>query len=109
MDLLLTLVASGAADPVTAPLLAGSDDGTIGVMFPLLAGPAAFIAVYVGIYSYYRNTKKRHIFEKETDVKVGNLRQRDRRTGSNNRQKSRTMSGANSSDHLSRVRRVRVR
>lgn len=102
------LLAELAADPTTTTLLAGSDSGAAGIAAPFLAGPAVFAAVYGLIYRYYRNTDKRHRFEKETEVKVGNLQSGDRKVGSNNRQKSRTMSGHNSTDHLRRVRRIRV-
>ena len=37
------------------------------------------------------------------------LRTDDRRVGSNNRQKSRSMSGRNSTEHLKRVGRLQVR
>ena len=97
------LLAEIAADPSVAMLLADSGDGAAGIAFPFLAGPAVFAAVYIGIYRYYR-----HEFEKKTDVAVGNLRSGDRRVGTNNRQRSRTMSGQNSTDHLERVRRIRV-
>lgn len=100
---------AAAADPTPAMILASTGDGaTTGLLFPFLAGPAVFAAVYFGIYRYYRNTDKRHYFEKETEVAVGNLRTGDRRLGSNNRQKSRTMRGANQDDHLERVQRIRV-
>ena len=102
------LLAEIAADPTTAMLLADSGDGVAGIAFPFLAGPAVFAAVYIGIYRYYRNTDKRHYFERETEVAVGNLRTGDRRRGSNNRQRSRSMSGANQDDHLQRVHRIRV-
>ena len=102
------LLAEIAADPSVAMLLADSGDGAAGIAFPFLAGPAVFAAVYIGIYRYYRNTDKRHEFEKKTDVAVGNLRSGDRRVGTNNRQRSRTMSGQNSTDHLERVRRIWV-
>ncbi|MBB5832420.1 hypothetical protein [Brachybacterium aquaticum] len=106
---MITLLADLAADPGVTTLLAGSsDDGIAGIAFPFLAGPAVFAAVYGGIYRYYRNTDKRHQFEKQTDVKVGNLKAQDRKRGSNNRQKSRSMNGRNSTDHLQRVRRIRV-
>ncbi|WP_114856486.1 hypothetical protein [Brachybacterium sp. YJGR34] len=103
---MLPLLAELAADPATTMLLADSGDGVIGVTFPFLAGPAVFAAVYGGIYRYYRNTDKRHLFEKETDVAVGNLQQQDRKVGTNNRQRSRSMSGRNDTDHLERVRRI---
>ena len=105
---MLPLLAELAADPATTTLLADSDSGAIGIAFPFLAGPGVFIAVYFGIYRYYRNTDKRHHFEKETEVSVGNLKRGDRRVGTNNRQKSRSMSGRNSTEHLTRVRRIKV-
>ncbi|WP_422116659.1 hypothetical protein [Brachybacterium sp. UNK5269] len=103
------LLAELAAYPATQMLLADSGDGAIGIAFPFLAGPAVFAAVYGGIYRYYRNTDKRHHFERETQVSVGNLRRSDRRIGTNNRQKSRSMAGRNDTDHLQRVRRIPVR
>ncbi|MEE1619351.1 hypothetical protein V1260_11890 [Brachybacterium sp. J144] len=90
-------------------LLAGSGDSSAaGFLFPLLAGPAVFAAVYGLIYRYYRNTDKRHVFEKETEVRVGNLRSNDRKVGENNRQSSARMNGDNTGDHLRRVQRIRV-
>jgi|SRR5699024_11165931 len=105
---MVELLTAMTADPATATILAGSGDGAVGLAFPFVSGPAVFAAVYVGIYRYYRNTDKRHHFEKETDVAVGNLTQGDRKRGSNNRQKSRTMNGANQDDALTRVRRIPV-
>ena len=96
------------ADPGTSVLLADSGDGVIGLAFPFIAGPAVFAAVYGGIYRRYRNTDKRHKFESETEVAVGNLKTGDRKIGENNRQSSRRMSGANQDDHLERVRRIKV-
>ncbi|MGP9537923.1 hypothetical protein ACT3SP_07920 [Brachybacterium sp. AOP43-C2-M15] len=105
---MLPLLAALSADPGTAMLLADSDSAIAGLIAPFVIGPAVFAAVYGGIYRYYRNTDKRHHFEKETDVRVGNLQQQDRRVGTNNRQRSRSMSGRNSTDHLTRVDRIRV-
>lgn len=105
---MLPLLAELTADPTTAMLLAGSDSGSGAVAIPFLAGPAVFLGVYLGIYRYYRNTDKRHHFERETQVKVGNLESGDRKIGENNRQQSRRMRGRNSTDHLERVRRIRV-
>ncbi|WP_193105672.1 hypothetical protein [Brachybacterium sp. FME24] len=102
------LLAELAADPTTSMLLADSGDGAIGIAFPFVAGPAVFAAVYGGIYRYYRNTDKRHHFARETEVSVGNLDKRDSKVGTNNRQKSRTMNGDNSTDYLDRVHRIAV-
>lgn len=105
---MLPLLAELSADPATLMLLAGSDSGAAGIAFPFIAGPAVFAAVYGGIFRYYRNTDKRHRFERETEVAVGNLRQADRRIGTHNRQKSRSLDGRNDTDPLQRVRRLRV-
>lgn len=91
-------------------ILAEGGDGGSGAI--LLAPPVAvvvvFIAVYQGIYRYYRNTDKRFHFENETHVEAENLRTFDEKTGSRHRQKSRQMDDANENDHLARVRRVPV-
>ena len=104
------LLAELAADPTTMMLLADSDSGSgAGIALPFLMGPVVFAAVYGGIYRYYRNTDKRHHFEKDTEVAVGNLDTQDLKIGTNNRQSSRAMGGRNSTDHLQRVRRIDVR
>ncbi len=83
--------------------------GPSGSPSPSSPAPAVFIGVYLGgIYRYYRNTDKRFHFERKTDVSVGNLKTADNRRGSNNRQRTRRMSGANEDSHLERVRRIRV-
>lgn len=105
---MLPLLADVMANPATPMLLADGDDGAIGIALPFIAGPAVFIGVYLGIYRYYRNTDKRFHFERKTDVAVGNLKTADNRRGSNNRQRTRRMSGANEDSHLERVRRIRV-
>lgn len=105
---MLPLLAELSADPATMMLLADSDSGAGGIAIPFLAGPAVFAAVYGGIYRYYRNTDKRHHFERETEVAVGNLRSGDRKVGENNRQQSRRMRDSNDTDHLRRVHRIAV-
>lgn len=99
-----------AGDPGSAAILAsGSGDGAVGLAIPFVAGPGVFVGVYYAIYRYYRNTDKRHEYERETEVSVGNLQAGDHRRGSKNRQRNRTMNGANEDDHLQRVRRIDVR
>ena len=105
---MLPLLAELTADPATVTLLADSDSGAGSIAIPFLAGPAVFLGVYLGIYRYYRNTDKRHHFERETEVKVGNRETGDRKIGENNRQQSRRMRGRNSTDHLQRVHRIKV-
>ncbi|MCL6422585.1 hypothetical protein Bequi_04160 [Brachybacterium sp. JHP9] len=85
------------------------DTQTMMLLLPFLVGPAVFGMIYMGIYRYYRNRDKRHVFERETDIKVGNLRAHDRRVGSKNRQRSPRMDGANDDSPLERVRRIDVR
>lgn len=106
---MLPLLAELSADPATVMLLADSDSGAGGIAIPFLAGPAVFAAVYGLIYRYYRNTDKRHHFERETEVAVGNLRSGDRKIGERNRQKNRRMQDRNDTAHLQRVLRMRVR
>ena len=106
---MLPLLAEITADPATMMLLADSDSGAAGIAFPFLAGPAVFAAVYGGIYRYYRNTDKRHRYERETQVAVGNLRQGDQKVGRRTRLRNRSMSGRNETDPLERVPRIRVR
>lgn len=108
-DALLLLAGAGplTADPML--LASGGDSGIAIVLAPFVIGPVVFGLVYMGIYQRYRNADKRHAFEREVGVAVGNLRTGDHRTGSRRGLRTRTMSGANHHDHLTRVRRIQVR
>lgn len=46
-----------------------SDDGALW-MFALASGPTSAVALYWGLYRYYRNTDKSHAFERETAVEA---------------------------------------
>lgn len=86
-----------------------SEGGLFALALPFVIGPAVFGAIYGTIYRYYRNKDKRHVFERETDIQVGNLQAFDHHVGDKNRQRSATMSGANQDDPLQRVGRLEVR
>src|SRR5699024_8043723 len=96
------------ADPGIALILADSGDEAMLLTFPYLAGPVVFAAVDLRICRYYRSPDTRHHFEQETEVAVGTLRRIDRKRATNNRQRSRPMSGANQADRLEGVRRLMV-
>jgi hypothetical protein len=48
------------------------------------------------------------VFERDTDIQVGNLQTADRKNGHISRTKQRTTSGRNDADPLTRVSRIRV-
>src|SRR5699024_12816263 len=96
---MLPLLAELTADPATVTLLADSDSGAGSIAIPLLAGPAVLLGVSLGIYRYYRNTDKRHHFERETAAQQGNLETGRRKIGENNRQQSHRMRARNRTDH----------
>ncbi|AXK47099.1 hypothetical protein DXU92_14460 [Brachybacterium saurashtrense] len=104
---MLPLLAELSAAPGT-PILLADGSSSDGIFLPFLLGPLTFAGIYIGIYRFYRNTDKRHRYERETKVAVGNLQQDDRRTGRKTGQRSRSMDGRNDTDHLTRVRRLRV-
>ncbi len=106
---MLPLLAEVMASPTTPMLLADGDSGGGLIALPFVVGPAVFAAVYGVIYRYYRNTDKRHRYERETQVAVGNLRQGDQKVGRRTRLRNRSMSGRNETDPLERVQRIRVR
>ncbi len=75
--------------------------------FVLLLGPAGAGGVYWGLFQYYRNTDKSHDFENETIIEsqpvTGHDQKVDRVTGTTRTQ----IKGDNSSDHRSRVKRLK--
>lgn len=92
---------------VAAPLLAtGNSDGNSTMLLLLLAGPAAGVLTYLGIYRYYRNTDKRHHFETETRVRSTDLRVIDNRVSTIRRTQKATTDGRNDANHLQRVHRI---
>jgi hypothetical protein len=99
------LMALGTVDPV---LLAEGDDTTGILIAAPLAGPVVFGILYAAIYNQDRNKDKRHVFERDTDIQVGNLQTADRKNGHISRTKQRTTSGRNDADPLTRVSRIRV-
>ncbi|MFC6697126.1 hypothetical protein [Nocardioides daphniae] len=72
----------------------------------LAAGPVGAVAVYWGLFRYYRNTDKSHSFERETLIEsqpiVGHETKFDTVRGTERRE----VSGNNVSKHRQRVRRL---
>lgn len=96
----------------TDPMLLADGSGSVQAMLviaPFIVGPVVFALVYMSIYLRYRNTDKRHAFEREVGVAVGNLRTRDERTDHRRGLRSRTMENANHTQPLERVRRLTAR
>ena len=93
-----------AAEAVHLWTVLASTDSDLGWL--LLAGPAGGVAVYVGLYRYYRNTDKSHSYERETlidsqpvtggDAKIDEVRGTQRRA----------IDGNNVHSHRQRVQRV---
>lgn len=89
----------------TSVLASVSFDGEDIPGWLLLAGPASAVAVYTGLYRYYRNTDKSHSFERETSIQTkpvtGGEQKIDEVRGTT---KSR-IDGSNVSSHRQRVQR----
>lgn len=77
-----------------------------GSLLLLLLGPAGAVAVWWGIYLYYRNTDKSHSFEKETIIEAQPVTGSDRKVDTVRGTKRTQIKGDNVTDHRSRVRRL---
>ncbi|MDO5663537.1 MAG: hypothetical protein Q4G40_12640 [Brachybacterium sp.] len=100
---------AGALTAGGAVVAGGGDGGGAFLgLAPFIAGPVVFGMVYMGIYRYYRNTDKRHYFERETHVETYGHQQFNDRVGRRTRLKNRTMRGANEANSLDRVQRIPV-
>ena len=73
----------------------------------LLVGPAGAIALYWGLYRYYRNTDKSHAFERETDVVAQPVTGSDRKIDEIRGTQRSGIDGDNVSAYRQRVERVR--
>lgn len=74
--------------------------------FLLLAGPAGAIAVYYGLFVYYRNTDKSHAFEKETLIESEPVVAHDRKVDKVRGTERTEIKGNNVDRHRDRVRRL---
>ncbi|CAA9377486.1 MAG: hypothetical protein AVDCRST_MAG32-1335 [uncultured Nocardioides sp.] len=85
-------------------VLVTSDDA---VMWLLAAGPAGAVATYWALYRYYRNTDKSHAFERDTLIQARPVEGAQEKVDHISRTRDSDIDGDNSSDHRSRVERLR--
>jgi hypothetical protein len=74
----------------------------------LLVGPAGAVALYWGLYRYYRNTDKSHAFERETKIDAKPVAGAEHVIGEVKGTQQKRISGDNVRDYRSRVERVQV-
>ena len=71
----------------------------------LLLGPAGAVAVYWGLFQYYRNTDKSHSFERETLIESKPITGTDQKVDEVRGTRRASIDGDNVRDHRQRVRR----
>ena len=71
----------------------------------LLLGPAGAVAVYWGLYEFYRNVGKSHSFERETLIESKPVTGTDQKVDEVRGTKATAIDGNNVSNHRQRVRR----
>ena len=71
----------------------------------LLIGPAGAVAVYWGLFQYYRNTGASHSFERETLIESKPITGDDRKVSEVRGVRNSSIEGNNVSSHRQRVRR----
>lgn len=74
----------------------------------LLVGPAGAVALYWGLYRYYRNTDKSHAFERETKIDAKPVTGAQHVIGEVKGTRQKRIAGDNVRDYRSRVERVQV-
>ncbi len=72
----------------------------------LLLGPAGGIAVYWGLFQYYRNTGQSHSFERETVIEAKPITGDDRKVNEVRGTRQMSIEGNNVSNYRQRVRRL---
>lgn len=72
----------------------------------LLAGPIAAVAVYWGLFQYYRNTNKSHSFEHETRIESQPITGTDQKIDTVRGTQRTAISGNNVRDYRQRVQRL---
>ena len=73
----------------------------------LAAGPAGAVATYVSLYRYYRNNDKSHAFERDTLIEAQPVQGTEERIDHIDKTRRSGIEGDNSSDHRTRVQRLR--
>ncbi|MFP7721753.1 hypothetical protein [Lysobacter sp. A3-1-A15] len=81
-----------------------SDDGGLWL---LALGPAGAVALYWGLYRFYRNTDKSHAFEHETDVVAKPVTGSDRKIDTVQGTRRASIEGDNVRQYRKRVGRLR--
>ena len=71
----------------------------------LLLGPAGAVAVYWGLFQYYRNTDKSHSFERETLIESKPITGTDQKVDEVRGTRRPSIEGDNVRNHRQRVRR----
>jgi hypothetical protein len=89
---------------VLVELLAAADDDG-GSAWLLLLGPAGGVAVYFGMWRYYRNTHTSHSFERETRIEAQPVSGQDVKVKEISGTKKSRIDGDNRTDHRRRVQR----
>ena len=82
-----------------------SDNGGLEL---LLVGPAGAVALYWGLYRYYRNTDKSHAFERETKIDAKPVAGVEHVVGEVKGTRQKRITGDNVREYRSRVERVQV-
>lgn len=72
----------------------------------LLLGPAGAVAVYWGLFQYYRNTGKSHSFERETLIESKPVTGGERKVGEVRGTRQSSIDGNNVRNHRQRVQRL---
>ncbi|PKQ23454.1 MAG: hypothetical protein CVT65_08075 [Actinobacteria bacterium HGW-Actinobacteria-5] len=82
------------------PLASGGDTPWI-----LLLGPAGAVAVYWGLFQFYRNTGRSHSFERETLIESKPITGTDQKVDEVRGTQRTSIDGNNVHNHRQRVRR----
>lgn len=85
-------------------ILSSSADSNPGWL--LLAGPIAAVAVYWGLFRYYRNTDKSHSFERETRIESQPITGSEQKIDTVRGTQRTEINGNNVRNYRERVKRV---
>lgn len=72
----------------------------------LLIGPVGAVAIYWGLFQYYRNTGKSHAYERDTLIESRPITGDDRKINEVRGTRRNRIDGDNVGDYRQRVRRV---
>lgn len=103
-----SLISAWLADPALLPLSALQEtyygaDSDEGGPWLWLIGPAGGLGFFMWVFLRYRNTDKRHAFERETATEVLDLRVHDQQTGRVTGVENSMITGHNSQSPLKRL------